>query len=248
MEVKKCVAVLSGGVDSFSYAVQWKTRGYTIHPLIFNYGQKGHKEIQVAVDLSSRVGFGNPKVVDISSLGELWAGTQLTDDSVRVKKEYHPTVIVPVRNIVLLSIASAYALTIGASVVIYGAHKDDIAPRPDTGEPLYPDCSPDTVRAFEGVIDVAHFPVGKKKLEVWCPAREDLTKAENLKRGYQLAGDLIFLTWSCYISNDKHCGRCESCVNRHRAFIAADIPDKTVYNVHPIVDEKCTGRVCGQKW
>jgi 7-cyano-7-deazaguanine synthase len=244
VEAKKCVAILSGGVDSFCYAVQWKSRGYDIYPIIFDYGQKGRKEIEVAKYLCDRVGFHEPAVIDTASLGMLWKGTQLTDNSVRVETGYTPSVVVPIRNVVFMSIASAYALTIGASVVIYGAHKNDIAPRTDTGEPLYPDCSPDTARAFEEVVKIAHFPVGKHKVEIWSPAREGLSKAENLKRGYQLVGSLVFDTWSCYLTGDTHCGQCESCMNRHKAFIEAGIPDGTTYRVHPVVSDKCTTGEC----
>lgn len=247
MEVKKCVAILSGGVDSFSYALQWKSRGYDIYPIVFDYGQKGRKEVAVAKYLCSMVGFHEPAVVDISSMRELWKGTQLTDDSVHVEREYTTSVVVPIRNVVFMSIASAYALSIGASVVIYGAHKNDVAPRVDTGEPLYPDCSPDTAKAFEDVVKVAHFPVGKPKIEIWSPAREGLSKAENLRRGYQFVGDLIFDTWSCYLTGITHCGQCESCMNRHKAFIEAGIPDKTKYKVHPIVSDKCRIEGCGVK-
>ncbi len=73
---------------------------------------------------------------------------------------YKPTVIVPIRNVDFLSIANAYALSISAEVVTYGAHLNGIAPREDTGEPLYPDCHPDTALAFEEVLKAAHFPVG----------------------------------------------------------------------------------------
>jgi 7-cyano-7-deazaguanine synthase len=243
VEIKKCVACISG-LDSFSYALQWRVKGYEIYPILFDYGQKGRKEVSVSQRLCELVKFRNPITVDISSLKEIYVGTQLTDDRVLVESEYTPSVVVPIRNVILLSIASAYALTIGATIVIYGAHRSDVAPRADTGEPLYPDCTPETAKALEDVVKVAHFPVGKPKVEIWSPAREGLSKAENLRRGYDIAGELIYETWSCYLSNTAHCGQCESCMNRHRAFIEAGIPDKTHYRTHPIVSDKCKVGTC----
>jgi len=226
----KCVAILSGGPDSTSYAVQWREKGYEIYPIIFDYGQKARREISTAVNLSKKLGFMDPVVVDISSMRRIWRGTQLTDEEIKIEEKYKPNVVVPIRNVVFLAIASAYALSIGADVVIYGAQLDDIS-RNDAGEPLYPDCHPDTAIAFENLLRVAHFPVGEKKLEIWSPAREGLSKSENLRRGYSIMRDLIYETWSCYDNREKHCGRCESCMNRKRAFLEAGIPDKTEYEV-----------------
>jgi 7-cyano-7-deazaguanine synthase len=226
----RCVAIISGGPDSISYAAQWRERGYEIYPIIFDYGQKARREIAVAVNLSQKLGFRDPIIVDISSMRRIWRGTQLTDESVEIEEVYKPNVVVPMRNVIFLAISSAYALTIGANVIIYGAQLDDIS-KTDSGDPLYPDCHPDTTIAFEDLLKVAHFPVGEKKLEIWSPAREGLSKSENLRRGYEIIKDLIYETWSCYKNGERHCGKCESCINRRRTFLEAGIPDKTEYEV-----------------
>ncbi|RLE63637.1 MAG: 7-cyano-7-deazaguanine synthase [Thermoprotei archaeon] len=230
--MKRAVSCISG-LDSTGYAAQWKAKGYAIYPILFDYGQKGRKEIDVSIELSRELDFEEPLVVDIGFMKNIWSGVQLTDDSISVEALYTPTVVVPIRNVIFLSIASAYALMIGAKIVTYGAHMSDIQPRTDTGDPLYPDCHPNTAMAFEEVLRYAHFPFGVKKIEIWSPAREGLTKAENLRRSFNVMGDLIYKTWSCYLSKERHCGKCESCINRHRAFIEAGIPDLTEYEVDP---------------
>ena len=242
------VAIVSGGPDSVGYAARWLERGCDVYALTFNYGQKASREIEAARRVVARLREASGsdrlpgrlvehRVIDMAFMAGLWRGVQLTDESVPVEEEYTRTVIVPLRNAVMISIAAAYALTLASQrpgwgvYVAYGAQYDDLQPDPETWEPLYPDCSPECSEALQAALRICHNR-GERRIEIWSPAREGLSKAENLRYAYSILGDLIYETWSCYRETPLHCGRCESCKKRHQAFLEAGIPDCTPY-LHP---------------
>jgi 7-cyano-7-deazaguanine synthase len=78
----------------------------------------------------------------------------------------------------------------------------------------------------------------RKQIEIWCPAKENIHKNELVKIGYDLLGNKIFDTWSCYSNGSRNtlnepaqCGTCESCVNRKSSFKESKILDKTIYAI-----------------
>ncbi|MEM2865522.1 MAG: 7-cyano-7-deazaguanine synthase [Candidatus Hadarchaeales archaeon] len=226
----KAVALVSGGMDSTGFASQYAARGYEIHPLIFRYGQKGWREVEVALSLCRRLGFREPVVVGMEFMRELWRGTQLTDEGVEVRGEYRPDVVVPLRNAVFLTLASAYAHTVGAERVLYGATLSDTEVDAGTGWVKYPDTTPLFSSLLSGALAVGHF---NRLVEITSPAQEGMDKVECLRRSFRTMGPLIYETWSCYLSGRVHCGRCESCLNRREAFRRAGIEDRTEYELSP---------------
>ncbi len=222
------MAIISGGPDSIGYACLWKLKGYAIHPILFSYGQKGLKEVEVAKRLFACLNFEAPLEVDISFMKELWKGIQLTDEGIKIEETYKPSVVVPLRNALFLTIGMIYAIFIDADVVIYGATLSDCSLREQEDKPMYPDCTPQFLEGLQKALNIGHF-WNVTKVELWSPARESLTKSELLRRSFEIMGDLIFETWSCYLSGNKQCGKCESCMNRKKAFEEAGIIDRTKY-------------------
>jgi 7-cyano-7-deazaguanine synthase len=222
--MKKAVIVFSGGVDSVCVVSYLKLK-YELYGITFSYGQKAEKEIIVAKKFAKNLGLKQHKVVDIGFMKELYGNSNvLTSIMRKIPKKFDYSIVVPIRNAVFLSIASAWAFTLNASFVAYGAHM---------GDRHYPDCRPIFTKKLEsafnqGEIDGINSGL-RKNIKIWSPYREGLSKSDLLKIGFKNMGDPIFNTWSCYSNKKYHCGICESCNNRKRGFEKAGIVDKTKY-------------------
>jgi 7-cyano-7-deazaguanine synthase len=211
----RCVVILSGGPDSTIVAYWAKKQGYKVHAITFNYGQLAAREIKCARAIVERLGVHH-MVVDLSSLREIYTGvTSLVDESVPMSSTFTDPLIVPFRNGIFLAVAVAYASTIGATKIFYGVHGSD--------EPFYPDCRKEFYNAFENAARLG------TELDITIESPfSDSPKSEIIRKGSEL--EVPFdLTWSCYLEGPKHCGKCESCINRKRAFIEAATPDPTEY-------------------
>jgi 7-cyano-7-deazaguanine synthase len=155
----------------------------------------------------------------------------LTDPRQKLPREFSRNLVVPIRNAVFITIASAWAMSIGARIVAYGAHTGDIQ--------SYPDCRPEFTRSLAEALNLADqdsiASEERQLLEITSPAIQNMDKATLIQAGYRILGDKVFLTWSCYSNGVRrgkvrvHCGRCESCINRKVAFNAAQIEDRTQY-------------------
>jgi len=222
--MKKAVVVFSGGIDSISMCAYLKEK-YELYGISFLYGQKANQEIKKAKAFAKILRLKEHKIVNISFMKELYGNTNvLTDSKKKIPSKFNYSIVVPIRNGIFLSIATAWAFSINASLVAYGAH---------TGDKNYPDCRPTFSKKLEssfnqGEIDGIKSKI-RKKIEIWSPYKAKLTKKQLLKKGYSVFGDDIFSTWSCYKNGKVQCGKCESCNNRKAAFLEAGIEDKTCY-------------------
>jgi len=224
LEMKKAIVVFSGGIDSISMCAYLKEK-YELYGISFLYGQKANQEIKKAKAFAKILRLKEHKIVNISFMKELYGNTNvLTDSKKKIPSKFNYSIVVPIRNGIFLSIATAWAFSINASLVAYGAH---------TGDKNYPDCRPTFSKKLEssfnqGEIDGIKSGI-RKKIEIWSPYKAKLSKKRLLKKGYSVLGDSIFNSWSCYKNGKVQCGKCESCNNRKAAFLEAGIEDKTPY-------------------
>lgn len=214
------VVIYSGGMDSFTLLHLALARGYKVHALSFDYGQRHVRELECAKRVCAELAIPH-KVIDIRALAGVMAGSALTSDVAvpegHYEEESMKATVVPNRNMILLSLATGYAVTAGAVAVWYGAHGGDHA--------IYPDCRPEFVAKMDAVCRVANYePIG-----IEAPFME-FSKGAILAEGVKLGLDYS-KTWTCYNGRDKACGRCGSCVERLEAFAENGLSDPLLYEV-----------------
>ena len=129
-----------------------------------------------------------------------------------------PITYVPGRNTVLLSMALAFAESIGAFDIFLGVNTVDYSG--------YPDCRPEFIEAFERLANLAtRAGIEGGRFCIHAPLLS-LTKPEIIRLGLELGVDFS-LTFSCYdpTSDGRACGRCDACQIRAKAFAEVGMSD-----------------------
>ena len=214
----KVVVIYSGGMDSFTVLNRALNDGKQIFALSFDYGQRHVKELEYAANVCNSMNIKH-KVIDISSINQLLSGSSLTDDidipEGHYEEESMKSTVVPNRNMILLSLAVGYAVSVDASQVYYGAHSGDHA--------IYPDCRPEFVEKMNNVCQIANY----KPVEIYSPYLKQ-SKTDILTDGLKMGLDYS-QTWTCYNGREKACGKCGACQERLEAFAENNHIDPLTY-------------------
>lgn len=214
----KVVVIYSGGMDSFTVLHHAVRHGHEVYALSFNYGQRHVRELDAAARVCQQLGIPH-KVVDITAINSLLAGSSLTSDIEIPEGHYAEasmqSTVVPNRNMILLSLAIGYAVSLGAEAVYYGAHSGDHA--------IYPDCRPEFVEKMNAISLIANY----EPVRIEVPYLRN-NKAEILADGLRMNLDYS-QTWTCYNGREKACGKCGACVERLEAFAANQVTDPLQY-------------------
>jgi len=216
--------LLSGGLDSMVAAALAKEAGREVHALTIDYGQRHRREIEAARNIARALGLASHSEIalDLRQFG----GSALTAD-IDVPKsgvgEDIPVTYVPARNLVFLSLTTAFAESIGAGRITIGVNALDYSG--------YPDCRPEFIAAFAEAARLGtKAGVGGEGFAIDTPL-QFLTKADIARECHRLGLDPA-LSWSCYdpTPDGLACGACDSCRLRRKGFAEADLVDTTVYS------------------
>ncbi|MBR1375752.1 MAG: 7-cyano-7-deazaguanine synthase QueC [Cardiobacteriaceae bacterium] len=213
---KKAVCILSGGMDSATCAYIARQQDYEIIALHFDYQQRTMEKERACFELlCNDLEVINKAVLNVDFIAAI-GGNSLTDKSLSIRennlnKDELPNTYVPFRNGVFLSIAAALAQKENASDIFIGVVAED-----SSG---YPDCSAD----FISKINMAINSGTGENIKIHTPL-VNLSKSEIVCKALELQVPLQF-TWSCYQSNDKPCGLCDSCLLRKKGFEKVGIID-----------------------
>jgi 7-cyano-7-deazaguanine synthase len=207
MVKRKTVVVFSGGLDSTTLLYHLIALGHEVKAISFDYGQRHRKELDAARAIASLLSIEH-RIVNVSGLAEIFGANALTNESVAVphgvySAETMHVTVVPNRNMIMISIATGWAIAVGYDSVAFGAHSGAYTP--------YPDCQP----AFASAINLASLVCDYKPIEVLAPF-VSLTKTDIVRRGKELGVDFD-LTWSCYEGEESPCGKCSTCCDRINA-------------------------------
>lgn len=218
---RRTILILSGGLDSVTALYHLRALGREVSALSVHYGQRHRRELAAAAAACSGLGV-EFRLIDLFAAGiaPLLAGSSQTDAAVPVPEGHYAeetmkATIVPNRNMIMLSLAIAWAISRKANAVAYAAHAGDHA--------IYPDCRAEFVDALAAAARLADWHA----VAIERPFIA-MTKAEIVKRGADL-GVPFAETWSCYKGGDAHCGLCGTCVERREAFSLAGVADPTEY-------------------
>jgi len=187
--------------------------------LSVDYGQRHRVELDYAGKIAAEVGVQH-EVANLSAVTRFLGGSSQTESAVEVPLGHYTSesmkqTVVPNRNMIMLSVAAGWAVSLKADKVAYAAHAGD--------HTIYPDCRAEFAAALGEAIRLADW----HSVELVFPFVE-MSKADIVRLGAELKVPFE-LTWSCYQGGQRHCGECGTCVERREAFELAGVADPTPY-------------------
>ncbi len=212
---RKIGVLFSGGLDSAALLEHYRSRGYEVHPVFIEAGLPWEKielywtrrfltalhSSQIKPLLTIKLLLGDAYRHNWSKIGKI-PGPRSRDQAVYL----------PARNLMLLSRAMLFLTPL---------HVTDIAIGTLEGNPF-----PDGKRSYFKLLARVFSQSIGKHIQIHSPLRKQ--KKKNVIAAHKELP--LHLTFSCINPKGKfHCGKCNKCAERKKAFKQAGVADKTVY-------------------
>lgn len=217
----KTVGIVSGGLDSVVMAHHLAQSDHDLHLVSVDYGQRHSNEIEFAGRCANRLGVRH-SVIDLTSITKLISTSSLTGDLEVPDGDYNQNsmmeIVVPNRNMILIAVAGAIAISEGSDYLALGVHGGD--------HYVYPDCRPEFVEACADTIKIGMSEVSPKFKGLLAPfVNRDKAWIVSLGATLNVPWEE---TWSCYRGGAVQCGRCGTC-SEQQTFTLAGVSDPTEY-------------------
>ena len=217
MKEKDSIIVLSGGMDSVTLLHDMKDR--IALAITFDYGSNHNKrEAEYAAYHCQRLNIEHI-IIPLSFISQYFKSSLLEGaDAIpegHYASENMKSTVVPFRNGIMLAIACGLAETRGLKYVLIANHSGDHA--------IYPDCRAPFIQSMSDAMANGTY----EHIKIEAPYTS-LTKTEIALIGKKLNIDYS-KTYSCYKGEEKHCGKCGTCIERKEALRDAGIDDPTEY-------------------
>ena len=205
-------------MDSVTLMHEYKER--IALAVTFDYGSNHNaREIECARRQCELLGIEH-LVIPLEFMGRYFESSLLSGAEAIPEGHYADdnmkSTVVPFRNGIMLAVACGLAESRKLKHVLVANHGGDHA--------IYPDCR----RGFVDATSEAMRQGTYDGVTIMAPYT-DITKTDIARRGAGLGVDYS-LTYSCYKGQERHCGRCGTCVERKEAFRDAGVSDPTDYS------------------
>lgn len=205
----KIVCEISGGADSMlsTLVAKEKYPDAEIYCFMVDYGQA-----PIGIEIIKVIEFckKNKFSFKIVSLHGLFNSGTVQGEQEADKKDI-AKIYTPLRNLVILSMASSYAESIGAERVITGSKTLSVDSSPysfkDSTLPFY--------KIFEALLSYVAYNSIKIEVILAEGRQNKMTKQEVyqelFKRGYNW-----YSFWNCFNAGPEECGKCNNCQEKQR--------------------------------
>ena len=221
---KSALVICSAGLDSTTAAGWAKHNGYDVHLLHFLYKCRAESKESAAIPKIAEALGCDYTFIRTDFFKDVIGHSRLTETDAELMKEGDGVASaelayewVPARNLVMLSIATAFAEAHGYGYIMLGNNIEESGAYSDNTQLFtkrFRDILPVAVN-LGTVVDLLE-PVGH------------LTKREIVALAREVKAPLQY-SWSCYESTEKHCGKCGPCFMRRNAFKMNGLIDPQPY-------------------